>query len=108
MNVVTVKITDGKFEMHNARRHYRCTSQRGMVGTTRECRGVSGTFNITFNTTAHATRRGLIRTCLFSSSRWRGLSEGSFKSSWIAVVVRREEEKMRRESEGPDRDYRIV
>jgi len=99
MNVVTVKITDGKFEMHNARRHYQCTSQRDMVGATRECRGVSGTLNITFNTTAHATRSGLIRTYLFSSSRWRRLSEGSFKSSWIVVVVNEE----RRRCEGSRR-----
>jgi len=45
------------------------------AGATWECRGVtSETLNIAFNMTAHATRRGLVRTCLFSSSSWRGSS----------------------------------
>lgn len=91
------------------------------AGATWECRGVtSETLNIAFNMTAHATRRGLVRTCLFSSSSWRGSSrvcgnrrryhlrvEEGFKGAWVWWWMRRGKE-MWRESERPDCDYRIL
>lgn len=60
------RFADGEFEMHDARRQ--CASQRGAL-MQRENAEVLKAFNIAFNTTAHATLCGLVRTCLFSSSR---------------------------------------
>lgn len=61
------RFTDGGFEMHDARRHCWCTSQRGAL-MQRETAEVLETGLLTSPLIRQCTQRGLVRTCLFSSS----------------------------------------